>query len=227
MSEDPYGDDLVLARACSHGEARAVAAFRDRFAGDIAYLTRRWHVLDADDAAQQIWDKLLVGDGGPPRIASYRGQGALKNWVRMVASRVLVDLGRRRLPDRPGATDPVHELASVLEPGSDVQLAVIKVDAANAMRPAIEAAIAELTPRERNLLRYRYVHGLGVAEIAQLYGLHRVTASHAIAHARDRLRDALRDALGARTGLVGEAADSFVQLCWSRLELSLDRLFAR
>jgi RNA polymerase sigma-70 factor (ECF subfamily) len=219
-------DELYLACACAAGDPRAIAAFDARFRPDVEALVRRWRLSYAhgDDVVQALWQRLLVGDGGPPRIAAYSGRGQLRNWVRMAASRLLVDLSRRDLPDRPAAADPAGELASVLEPGSDLQLAVLKANLTGPVRTAIEQALAQLEPRDRNLLRYRFVHGLAVDEIARLHGLHRVSASRAITRAREQLLDQLRTAVGTHTGLTGSDADSVVQLCWSQLELSLERL---
>ena len=221
-----HADELYLACACAAGDPRAIAIFDELFRPEIEGLARRWRLPRAhgDDAVQILWQKLLVADGGPPRIAEYSGRGKLRNWVRMAASRLLVDLARRDQPGSAQAGDPIVELASVLEPGSDVQLAVIKANLVAPVRAAIVRALAELGPRERNLLRYRFVHGLGVDEIARLHGLHRVSASRAITRAREQLLERLRLAVGSCTGLVGTDADGVVQLCWSQLELSLSRI---
>jgi RNA polymerase sigma-70 factor (ECF subfamily) len=220
------GDDLYLACACMAGNPQAVAAFDEQFRSEIEVLVQRWRLPRAqgDDVVQILWQKLLVADGGPPRIAEYSGRGRLRNWVRMAASRLLVDLARREPPGGAQARDSTTELASLLEPGSDVQLAVMKANLVGPVRAAIEHALGQLSPRERNLLRYRFVHGLGVDEIARLHGLHRVSASRAITRAREQLRERLRAALRSGTGLDGSEADSVVRLCWSRLELSLERM---
>lgn len=213
-------DDLYLACACAAGDPAAVAAFHHAFRPDVERLVRRWRLPHGlgDDVVQALWERLLVG--APPRIAGYNGRGQLRSWVRMAASRLLVDLARQRVPE----ADPMADLASLLEPGSDLQLAVIKANLAAPVRTAIEQAVAALEPRERSLLRYRFIHGLGVDEIAELYGLHRVSASRALTRAREALHGGLRAAIAARTGLEGSDADSVVRLCWSRLELSLDRI---
>jgi len=219
-------DELYLACACASGEPRALAAFDHHHRPEVEALVRRWRLprAEGDDVVQLLWQRLLVGDGRPPRIAEYSGQGKLRNWVRMAASRMLVDLGRRGEASAPQAADPTIELASLLEPGSDLQLAVLKADLVGPVRAAIEQAIAALTPRARNLLRYRFVHGLGVDDIAKLHGLHRVSASRAISQAHAQLLEGLRVAVAGQTGLAGAEADSLVRLCWSRLELSLERI---
>jgi RNA polymerase sigma-70 factor (ECF subfamily) len=218
--------DLYLACACAAGDRQALAAFEQQFRPEVADLARSWRLPGAqrDDVIQILWHKLLVGDGGPPRIAGYSGRGKLRNWVRMAASRLLVDLARRETPGGAQAGDPAIELASLLEPGSDIQLAVVKAHLVGPVRAAIQQALEELGPRERNLLRYRFVYGLGIEQIAELHGLHRVSASRAITRAREQLIERLRAAIGSRTGLGGDEADSVVRLCWSRLELSLEKI---
>jgi RNA polymerase sigma-70 factor (ECF subfamily) len=221
-----HADELYLACACAAGDPRALAAFDHQLRPEVEGLARRWRLPRAqgDDVVQLLWQRLLVSDGRAPRITEYSGRGKLRNWVRMAASRMLVDLARRNEPGVAGADDPTLELASLLEPGSDLQLAVLKANLAGPVRAAIHQALAALEPRERNLLRYRFVHGLGVDDIARLHGLHRVSASRAITRARERLVEGLRAAIADHTGLVGSDADSVVRLCWSRLELSLERI---
>ena len=55
------------------------------------------------------------------------------------------------------------------------------------VRSATEAAFAELTPRQRNLLRHATFHRLGIDELAIIYGVHRTTTARWLQRTRETL----------------------------------------
>src|SRR5262245_32738408 len=84
--------DLYL--ACARGAPGAADAFHREFANVIArVLARRrasWDV--ADDAAQALTERLLVGE--KPKIADYAGRGPLRSWVASAAATTLLMMRR-------------------------------------------------------------------------------------------------------------------------------------
>jgi RNA polymerase sigma-70 factor (ECF subfamily) len=219
MAEHP--DDVALAAACAAGDATALATFERLYGDDLVRLHARWRKsrISLDDFRQELRRKLFVGDGRGPAIAGYGGRGSLRAWVCMCASRLLVDLARPK-----SASEDCDDLAEALDPGGDVQAAYLKAELRGHVREAIHEALAQLSPRERNLLRQRYLEGVAVDAIASLYGMHRVSASRALGVACDRLLAAVRERLAARVGGNAPELDAIVGTCRSQLELSLERV---
>jgi RNA polymerase sigma-70 factor (ECF subfamily) len=169
-------------------------------------------------------DRLFVG--APPRIASYHGRGDLRAWVRMTTVRYLVDVVRAESarPDRPAGDDVLADAATTSD---DPELAFLKRHYRDEFRTAFRTAMAALEPRDRNILRHRYLDDLEVAELATIYGIHRVSMSRTLARIRDDLLAGIRRDLLRRLGVGASELDSIMTLIASQLELSLSALLRR
>jgi RNA polymerase sigma-70 factor (ECF subfamily) len=86
--------------------------------------------------------------------------------------------------------------------------------------------VEALAPRQRTLLRYAYVDGLGIDRIAPLFAVHRATAARWLAEARLELLRHTRKILAARLALPVEELQSLLRSVESQLHVSLARLFA-
>jgi RNA polymerase sigma-70 factor (ECF subfamily) len=218
--------DLALATACARGEPAALARFEAAYADQVAQAHRRYRgaPVTLDELRQAVRERLLVAaPGTAPRIASYQGRGELGAWVRMVAVRHLLDLVRAdgARPDRPGGDDAFADRAIA---GDDPELAFLKRQYRDAFRAAFGRALAGLEPRDRNILRHRYLDGLEVAEVATIYGMHRVSMSRVLGRLRDELLSAVRREFLGKLGLGAEELEGVMGLIGSQLELSLSRL---
>lgn len=214
--------DLHLAAACARGDDAAIAAF-DRLYGpelDRAIAKSPRLGLTKDEFRQLVRAKLFVAEGGKaPRITSYSGRGALKSWVRVTAARVVVDLARAH----EGRDQPSDQAMLDRIPGrANPELAYLRHAHASHVPEAFELALQKLTVRQRNLLRQRYLHGLGADKLVPLYGVHRATVFGWIDDARKALLVNLRDALARR--VPGTELESIVDLLGSELDLSVRRL---
>ncbi|HET6149747.1 MAG TPA: hypothetical protein VFH68_19570 [Polyangia bacterium] len=100
-----HAEDLFLAAAALFGDAAAVSKLRRAHRPVLASYLRP---IDGSPAffvevEQRLWDAMLVGAAGGPKLASYSGQSALAGWVGIAAQRIaLVDRGVSRLLRRPG-----------------------------------------------------------------------------------------------------------------------------
>ncbi len=85
-----HAADFYLALACAEGLPGAAEAFRRTVLVHVAsYVGSR---APADDVEQLVAMRLLVRDGDtPPRIAEYSGTGALGAFVRVVATRIVLN----------------------------------------------------------------------------------------------------------------------------------------
>ncbi len=216
--------DLHLAAGCSRRDSRAMDAFERAYLRHLDGAVARARNLRSsrDDLAQRLRERLFVGT--PPGIASFRGQGQLRNWVRAVIARlVLDDVSVRRVE----VTVEDEVLVAFAAPGGTPEDEYFVRSHSAAFREAFAGAAAALTSRERNLLRQACVDGLTVDELGALYGTHRSTAARWLADARSTLIDGLKSRLGTSLGLSKSAeVESVLRLIDGNVALTLKRYFA-
>jgi RNA polymerase sigma-70 factor, ECF subfamily len=214
--------DLYLACACARGNGAALGAFERAFFQEIPRAMKRTRATlpPADELAQVVRHKLFVADiGARPKIAEYGGRGDLRSWFRVLLSRMILNLAMRPSPELPFE----DELLACLLGGGATDLEGAKESYRGAFREAFPKAFAELTDRERSLLRYAFGEGLTVEAIGALYGVHKTTAARWVVRAHEALLDAVRLAVIARLGIDEGEYASVLRMVHSRLELSLER----
>ncbi len=205
--------ELYLASACAGGSERAVSRFDQNYLDTVA---------DGDDR-HLARTHLLVGT--PPRIAGYDGRSPLRDWTRLVVARALADQRRNQSADQRKQPD-AEALAQLVSTAvdEDPQLRQLKAELAGQIKAALERAIAELDPHERNLLRLRYVHDTSVDDLAKLYNRHRVSMSRRFAKIQRELMATTKRTLMVAADIEPAELEATVALVHSRLELSLGRL---
>lgn len=181
-------DDLVLAAACSAGIAAAwthlIETLRPRL-----YAAAR--AIAGDDArgrelADSLWAELYgleVRDGRRRSLLDYfHGRSSLLTWIRAVIAQRHVDSLREA--SRRAALDEVPEPAARdddhAEPSRARFVALVG--------SALDAALAELNPRDLSRLAYYYRHELSLKQIGRLMGEHESSASRKLARTRDELK---------------------------------------
>jgi len=218
----PRADDLFLAVACEEQHATALAKFEVEMIGRLRVLLRRVEADRelVDELVQVVRVRVLVGDGVPPRIASYTGAGSLLGWLRVMAVRLHAN-ARRDRARAPIVTAPDElddHAASLIAP----ERALLDGTYGPALRVALSAGLRSLEPRDRALLRFHYVDGIGLDRIGAMYGVHKATISRWLAAARDRL---VESTLG-KLDIEGTPTELF-SLCrqvLDRLEVTLSAL---
>ncbi len=226
-----HAADLALALGAARGDAVALRRFDDHVAGDIAAAAR---TIDRDPAfvdevVQRTRVRLVVGDGGEPRIASYRGAGSLRAWVAIAAQRIALNARRdaragAAAPAEPARSDDV--LADLVDREPDPELRHMKTLYRAEFRDALAAALGALADRERAVLRLRFVDGLELAQIGRLYRVHESTASRWISGALTAIGAATREHLVERLAITEATAASVARMVHSQLDLSIARLLA-
>ncbi|HEY4056753.1 MAG TPA: sigma-70 family RNA polymerase sigma factor [Kofleriaceae bacterium] len=210
---------LHFAAALAAGNKAALDEFERVYVPRIHAALRRLP-LDAgeiDDVTQQVRDKLLVGN--EPRIANYAGHdlGAL---VHVVAVRTAMSLLRKRKRTVSLDGDALLRLADT----GDVALDAIKKTQRDAFREAFAKAVADLEPRDRNLLRMHLLDGVQLEPLAKMHGVNRSTVVRWLGAARKTVFDATRKHLQAALGLERDEAEGLYGLIESRLDVSVERL---
>ncbi len=217
-------EDLYLAQACALGAPAALEAFAAACDQAVVSGLRQMGLApDAiDELVQHVRSKLLVADGGPPKIATYSGRAALRSWVRTVATRAAVDRLRRDQPTEP-ESDALERVPDV-QP--DPELAHFRTKYHAEFKLAFEAALATLDVRQRNVLRHHFVDGLTVESIGTLYGVHKTTAYRWLEEARTALNKRTRAGFQQRVKAMPADLDSILRILQSHIDLSLSRVLA-
>jgi RNA polymerase sigma-70 factor (ECF subfamily) len=216
--------DLLLTCACAQGDTAAIAAFHHAFdAGIRAALHRSGaRAPDPDELRQGLDVHLFVArPDGSVRIAEYRGVGSLQTWVRVVATRLALNAGRRRVHDH-----LTEQIERELGDAGDLELEWLKARYRAAFRTALTAVLAELPDRDRSLLRLCVRDGLSATGVAAIHKVHRATAKRWLARIRQDVLEATRLRLRAALGVEPEELDQIMQLIGSRLDASVHRCLA-
>ena len=216
------GADLYLAAACAAGDHRAIAVFRTELVPPLREVIARLGAAPAvvDETEQRVLEAVLVAaPGGRAQIANYSGRGRLRSWLRSIAVRT----GRRQLGVAPTADDElVDRLPATAD---DPELQLVRGRYADRFRAAFVAAFADLTERQRNLLRQYHIDELTIDELGRLYQVNRATAARWVIAARTTLLDTTRTRLAADLAIVTGEVDSIIRLVRSRIDLSIRELF--
>jgi RNA polymerase sigma-70 factor (ECF subfamily) len=138
---------------------------------------------DAEDLTQQTFERALRAwrsfDGSEASVAT---------WLFVIARNLLID---HRRTDRAASLVPSD--------AGEVDLLPARPDPVRiGLEPALEQSLAQLTPRERELIALRFGGDLTGPEIAQLTGLTLANVQQILSRALRRLRSILdRTAAGA------------------------------
>lgn len=207
-------EGLVLAAACVARLDAALAALdRDVLPDVRKVLLRRAEGAVVDDVLQQTRFKLVLAS--PPGLSQYAGRGPLAGFVRTVAVHLLTNL---EVATKPSESD---ERLATLPGAAEVEAGLLRADQQQHFKAAFQAAVGELTVRQRSLLRLNLVEGLSIDEIAPMFGAHRSSAARWLVEAKELLAKLTRAELASRLGLEGEALESLLTSVQNRFDLSL------
>lgn len=218
------GADLLLAYAASRGDALAVRTIDADIITPLRPLLRRSDTSDDQvlEALQATRMQLLVGIDGRPRLLAYAGRGDLSSWVRVAATRIL--LNQKRGVAREVQADDL-QLAERAEI-EDSELARLKHTYRAEFRLSFAEALQSLSPRSRNLLRQHYVDGLTMEQVGALYRVHRITVHRWIDRTREELAAETKRRMAERLRASGPEVESILRLIQSQLDTSLRSLGA-
>lgn len=219
-----HGADLYLACACAHGDAAALRILEARFLGPLAGYLRRREPSPAgtDEILQALRASLLVAEGaGPPRIASFAGQGPLTAWLRIVAARLA---GRLRRGAREEAAFDSESPLQLRSPAPDPELAYLKTRYRAELEGAFRVTLAALPPRERTILRLHFLDGMNAQAIAAAYKVSKRTAERWIAQIREGILGETRRLLGEKLHMEPSQLDTLMGLVQSELDVNVSQI---
>jgi RNA polymerase sigma-70 factor (ECF subfamily) len=215
--------EIYLVAGCVRGDPAALGELRARYFDVLGRLFHRMDLGPAhmDDLWQVLSGQLLIGSpGAPPRIVRYAGAGQIGVLVRVAATRQAVKL--RHKDRRDEAEDRWFDAlpAAVADP----ELSFMKREHRDAVKEVMAAAVQQLTPHQRMVLRLHLVQRLSVDGVAAICSVHRATAARHIVQARETLVTRVRLALVARWHVSERELPQLASLVASQLDLSLPRL---
>lgn len=225
--------DVVLAMACATNDATAIAYFDrlwiEKIPAMLSKVERDPMVLD--EVKQRVRVRVLIGGGDDgsesPRIAEYAGRGSLASWVKVVALRVHANLrraGARALETGEQNIDRAEATHAALDRSPEVALA--KQRYGDAFSHALRAALGDLDPKERTLLKLVYVDGVALDRLGVTYGVHKSTVSRWVSAAKEKvLAETFRRASVALSLDNPKEIESLLLLVRSELDLSLGGVF--
>lgn len=169
MNGDATRPEYALVQRAVAGDREALALLYRRYYPRVFALAVRLtrDVQLAEDVAQEALLRILDGRG--PRDSTR----PLWPWLKVIATRLTVDLRRRRSRELMG------------EPDDDM---VAAESASSEQRVVLDGALSRLTPRERVALVLRYLEDRGTAEAASLLGLSVPAFEQLLFRARSKLR---------------------------------------
>lgn len=214
-------EDLYLATALARGDAAALVLAEREL---VPVMRQAAGKIDADpsfmdEVIQRIRHRLFVGEpNNEPAITSYRGTGPLTRWLRVVATRIAVDLTRAR--DHLEGDDAIAELVAPDDP----ELALIWHTCADAYKRALAHAVKSLPKRDRTLLRQRYVDDLDLDALGKIHGVHASTIMRRLRKIEDQLATTTRTALKSELALSDSQLSSMERMVVGQVPLSLTRM---
>lgn len=215
--------DLLLAVALGSGTPYAVGVFEQQLVPRIRSTLGRLRLSPSElpEMLQQVRVHILVAPNKDerPRISKYGGRGSLEGWVRTLALRYAIAQRRKR-----EMTIDVDALERIAVPAATQRLPHRSLKRRQ-LRAAVGDAFSELAPRDRALLRARYVEAKTAVGLAAEFEVHESTMSRWLASARDELAMRIRDRARVLIGPGDDALGPMVETLISDVEASLRGLF--
>jgi len=213
------GDDLWLTCAFGLGVPGAAEAIDKRgFVGVGQVLGRLGASREAiSDISQELRKRLLEMHDPGRDERGYAGRGGLSSWLRVCAVRAW---NRQRAR---GARDLSMEAGPLMaaSPGWEPEFALLMRTHKRELTAAFQEALASLSSRERNVLRYHLIDELNIDRIGGLYGVHRATAARWVNQAKEALFTQTRALFRSRVSVSDAEFQRVVVLLESQIRVHL------
>ncbi|CAN5820899.1 hypothetical protein BH11MYX2_BH11MYX2_11470 [soil metagenome] len=220
LADELRGEELFLTAACMARDPDAMRALDTEIAAEVERVRPKRRDADAaTELAQVLRDKLLVGE----KLREYGGRSSLRRWLKMVALRTHLDLARSE-GRRPTVLTTDGELGDLAATDDSPELNYLKAHYRDAVRRAFAAAARALPAEQRILVRQHHLAGITLDQLAEVYGIHRVTVARRLAAAREALGTSARELLAAEIALPANELESVLALVISKLDVSMHRL---
>lgn len=218
-----HAEDVFLVVACLRAVPGAGEAFRAEYASALQGFVQTVlkNAPASEELANRILVDMLVGEGGPPRLATYTGRGPLRAWLRMTAVRRA--LNAQRDGARRSELDG-RMLREAVGASADPETVYLKQLYGPAFSQAFRDALAALDPSDSALLKLHFGERLPLGSLAAMHGWSKPTASRRVAAAREALLGRTRELLHERLKLSESELESVLRLVRSEIDVSISTL---
>jgi RNA polymerase sigma-70 factor, ECF subfamily len=176
-------DDAELLASARAGDPDAFATLVGRYETRIVRLVRGMvPESDTEDVTQEAFLKAFR------KIGNFDGRSSFYTWLYRIAANTAMDWRKKErhrrhapLPEGPGGEDAVPSL----EAGPETAVTRRELAA------RIDAAIAALPDKYREILLLREIEGLSYEEISKELGMSKGTVESRLFRARERMREVL------------------------------------
>lgn len=170
------------------------------------------------DIQQDLCGRLIEKQDPAIVRQGYSGRGALAAWLRTVAVRE-AELRRKRGQRELGLD---FEAESMLrDPHKSPESALVAGSLKQAFHAAFREAVAALSSRERNLLRYHFLLRHSIDQIGDIYRVHRSTAARWVARAEEHLIAETRERFAQRAEVREQSLPNVMEELRSQLSINL------
>jgi len=168
-------DDAFLARAAARGDQRAFAVLVARHQDGVMHLVSRFcqDPTGIEDLAQEVFVKAYFN------LGALRNEAVFRGWLHRIAANTCIDWLRRRKAED-GIVDGLRD-------SLPDEREAARAEAREARR-RLEAAMAVLGPRDRQLMALLSLEGKSVEEVADITGMTRVNVKVRAFRARRKLK---------------------------------------
>jgi RNA polymerase sigma-70 factor (ECF subfamily) len=188
----PHAADIYLCCACAHHQQNAQQVLEQEAAEVVRGAIVRVHG-DAEfvrETLQEFWHKLLSGPEA--KVREYRARGPLQAWLRVAAARLAIDRRRAKQAVQ-GRETELGDLVADEVFGPESTLTRVRFN--EPFREALRLAMADLSRKERNLLRMHVYGRCSIDQIGRTYSVHRATAARWLEQVKAHILQAVRTRL--------------------------------
>ncbi len=216
-----HGLDLYLAGVCLLGVPEAIVVLEQEYLDRIPAVLKTFP--DSEDLRQAVLERLLLGRGSRPgKLAHYAGRSSLHHWLRVVITRVVLNVRRTGASKIARRSDEgVEELDACAT--TDPETAYLQRLYVNEFAEVLQESLASLDERSRLLLRLHTVERTSGQEIASRLGVSRGTVVRWLSGVRERLTRDTFAHLTARLGLPQEDLRRITPLVLHELDAEFAR----
>jgi RNA polymerase sigma-70 factor, ECF subfamily len=154
-----------------------------------------------------------------PRIVQFRGKAPLRAWLRVIASRLAIEL-KGKVAREVGGLDELIAVAAAEDPELEHLRGRHLGEFRSVLNQAVSEVLGTLDVEARNLLRWHLVDNLSLRKIAVVRGEHVSAVSRQYARIRAFILDRVRQRLKEQTGLPTRDLDSVMAALRSQISLS-------
>jgi RNA polymerase sigma-70 factor (ECF subfamily) len=212
--------DLYLTCALGLGDRAAQTIFATEYMPKVRQALLRLGTQEAEIAEieQHLYVLLIEMQDAAVERRGYSGRGDLVGWLCTCAVRA-ASLGYRRAQKQFPAPQEV-----LLDSRKNPDLALLSGHMREAFLGAFQEALAALSSRDRNLLRYHFIAELNIDQIGNTYHVSRATAARWVARAQERLVAQVRERFQLRAAVSAESLPQVMALIQSHLSLNLGKM---